>query len=198
MKNQYAVNDVEHGYGLLTSGISGIGSIAGGIGKGAIFQSDELKGVGALTGGVQAVTGLINETINWGKDRELIGMNQKAKLSDLGNSPSNIKQVGTELSIDISTGEFGLYLNHYRIDEVSYNSICKYLERFGYTVNIYDSLNVNSRVGWDFIQLNSFDYDSQITVEQENSIRQIFQNGVTLLHDHSVMTSGHNYETILD
>ena len=198
MKNQYAVNDLNHEYGLITTAVSGVGNIAGGIGKGAIFQSNEIKGVGALTGGVQAVTGLINEAIDWDKDTKQISMNQKAKLADMGNLPSNLKQVGTDIIIDLSLNELGLYLNHYRIDEVSYNSICKYLERFGYTVNIYDSLHVNSRVGWDFVQLNSFDYDFQITVEQEDSIRQIFQNGVTLLHDHSVMTSGHNYETILD
>lgn len=200
MKNQYAVNELNHEYGLITTAVSGVGNIVGGSMKGALVEGGfgGLAGAGAVTGAVQTATGLITEAIDWDKDTKQIAMNQKAKLSDMGNLPSNLKQVGTDITIDLNLNELGLYLNHYTIDEVSYNSICKYLERFGYMVNIYDTLNVNTRKGWDYVQLLSFDYDANITVEQEESIRQILQNGVTLLHDHDYMVSGHNYEIILD
>lgn len=200
MRNQYAINNVDAGYGLVTSAVSGIGDIAGGALKGGLVSGG--NPVGAVIGGamdaIKTVTNLANVGIGWDKNKKEIEMNQKAKLADMGTLPSNLKQAGTDITIDMSINEIGLYLNHYRIDGVSYNSICKYLERFGYVVNIFDNLNVNSRVGWDYIQLVSFDYDSKITVEQEEIIRQIFQNGVTLLHDKTVMNEGHNYEVILD
>lgn len=197
MKNQYAINDLNHEYGLVTTAVSGIGNVVGGAMRGALVGGSELAGAGAVAGAVQTVTGLVNEGIDWDKDTKQIAMNQKAKLSDMGNLPSNLKQVGTDIVVDLSLNEIGLYLNHYTIDELSYNSICKYLERFGYMVNIYDELHVNTRVGWDFIQLQSFDYEAEITEEQEQNIRQIFKNGVTLLHNKTYMTSGHNYEVIL-
>ena len=74
------------------------------------------------------------------------------------------------------------------------------LERVGYQVNLYDTLHVVDRVGWNYIQLNAFDFNptTNIMVEQENTIRQIFSQGVTLLHDKSFLTAGHNYEKILE
>lgn len=198
MRNQYAVNDLNRDYGLIEAGLGTIENIASGVGKGLAFGSPEMAGAGAIAGAVQGISNLVNTGIDWDKNRKQIAMNQKAKLSDMGNLPSNLKQVGTDIIVDLLHEELGLYLNHYTIDEVSYNSICKYLERFGYLVNIYDNLNVNTRKGWDFVKVISFDYEDKITVEQEESIRQILANGVTLLHDKSYMTSGHNYEIILD
>ena len=199
MKNQYAVNELHNEYGidsaLISSSLNTLSSAVKGGLMGGGWQ-------GALAGAVSGVAGGINSFsqvgIDFEKGTKTIELNHKAKLSDMGNMPSNLKQVGTDIAIDLSLNELGLYLNHYKIDEVSYNSICKYLERFGYMVNIYDDLHVTTRVGWDFVQLASFDYEATINTVQEESIRQIFAEGVTLLHNKSVLANGHNYETILE
>ena len=198
MKNQYAVNDLNRDYGLIEAGISTVGEIGKGIGRGLAFGSPEMAIAGGVAGFVTGGVNLIETGIDWSKTDKTIAMNQKAKLADMGNLPSNLKQVGSDIIVDLSINEMGLYLNHYTIDELSYNSICKYLERFGYMVNLFDELHVNTRVGWDFVQIQSFDYEAEITEEQEQNIRQIFQNGVTLLHNSAYLTSGHNYEVILD
>ena len=195
MKNQFAVNDVNLGYGLTDTFTGEAVTVVGGsAAKGAMMGG----GMGAIVGTIQQVGKGISQTISHRKNKDIISMTQKAKLSDMGHLPDTLKQAGTNLINDLAINEIGLYLNHYKIDEVSYNSICKYLERFGYLVNIYDTLKVNNRVGWNYIELISFDYDTEITVEQENGIRKILQSGVTLLHDKNYLTQGHNFETILE
>ena len=190
MKNQYAVNDADLGHGVSSTMVSTVGNVLSAYG--------DYGGFGAVGSVVGGGVSLINNAITWAENTQRIALNQHAKMADVGHLPSNLKQMGTDLSIDIFHEELGLYLNHYKIDTVSYNSICKYLERFGYLVNIYDDLHVNTRVGWDFVQLVSFDYDAEFTIEQEDSIRQIFEKGVTLLHDTTTLHGdGHNYEVSL-
>lgn len=199
MKNQFAVNDTNLGYGLTDTFTGEAVSVVGGSAiKGGMMGGGAGAGMGAIMGTVQQIGKGISQVISHSKNKDIISMTQKAKLSDMGHLPDTLKQVGTNLTNDLIVNEIGLYKNHYKIDEVSYNSICKYLERFGYLVNIYDALKVNNRVGWNYIELISFDYDTEITVEQENGIRKIFQNGVTLLHDKNYLTQGHNFETILE
>ena len=127
-------------------------------------------------------------------------MNQKSKLADVGQQPNNVKQVGTDIITDLSISEIGVYLNHYTIDEISYNNIAKYLERYGYLVNIYSELHCYDRKGWNYVKLIDFEVDKQMSDAQEESIRQIFKNGVTLLHEPSYLHSNtlHNYEVVLD
>lgn len=198
MKSQYAVNDYQRTTDLITGAIGLIGNSAKGAVSGAMIGGPSGAGIGAITGTIAGTTDLINSAISKDRNVGLIEMNQKAKLADLGTLPSNLKQVGSDIKVDLIHNELGLYLNHYTIDEVSYNSICKYLERFGYLVNIYDTLHIYDRVGWNYVQLISFDYEAEISMEQEDSIRQIFKEGVTLLHNEEYYSSGHNYETILE
>ena len=195
MKAQYAITDRNNAYTQIRDLVKGGGDRLSATWKG---YSQGGAGGGAMGGLIQTYQESlqhINNAISHKQDMENLSASQTSKLADMGVKPDSFKQVGTNLTIDMSINEYGLYLNHYKIDEVSYNSICKYLERFGYYVNIYSDLKVNNRVGWNYIKLISFDYELPLTSEQEENIRQIFFNGVTLLHDKSVMTNGHNYES---
>ena len=197
MKNQYAINDVNLGKGLINTAVHTAGAVA----QGAMIGSS-LGGVYgmAIGAGVAGVASLVGTAINWAYDQAEIGMNQKAKLADMGNLPNTLKQAGTDVNIDVITNEFGLYLNHYDIDELSHNNICRYLERYGYVVNLYDIINAFNRRSWNYVELISFEFAQKLTLEQEDSIRQIFQNGVTLLHrpeDLHPSSYVHNYETLL-
>ena len=220
MKNQFAVNAVqglESAFGNLMGG-AGQTSKAMALGdyneyttEGSAKKFNE--GTGGRNGGhyilpngraisqgipsaFNAVTSLMSIPIN----NAMTSMSQKAKKADLGNMPSNLKQAGSDINSEILNEEMGLYLNHYRIDELSYNSIARYLERFGYQVNIYsETLNVNNRYGFNYVKLSNFEFKtSKLNEEQEISIRQIFANGVTLLHNKEYLYSNHNIETILE
>lgn len=198
MKNQYAVNNIQGASNLFGSVLdTGASVLTGGL-LGKIATSPEYGEMISLRGGIGGGAGIISSAINWGISQATTDITQKAKLADVGNMPDNVKQVGTDIILDTNNNELGLYLNHYSIDKLSYDSISKYLERFGYLVNIYSDLHVNTRVGWNYLQLISFDYHHALSVEQEESIRQIMQNGVTLLHRPHVLESGHNYEVMLE
>ena len=155
-------------------------------------------GYGALAGTINEVVGWADDAIDYAQNKHVIGMNQQAKLADMGAKPDALKQSGSDVFYDVETNEYDTFINHYTIDAVSYNSIAKMLERIGYQINLYDSLHTMDRVGWNFIKLNTFDFVANITVAQEGSIRKIFTEGVTLLHDKSYLTAGHNFETILE
>ena len=200
MKNQYAVNNFNRGVDLaqhlLVSGPNAVGYHAG---KGG-FGEGSSAGTNALLETANQVMQMIDEGIDWAQSDKVIEMNQKAKLADMGRRPDVYSQTGSDVYYDIGLCENLMLINKYKIDTLSYNSIAKMLERAGYQVNLYDSLKVVNRVGWNFIKLNGFDFKptTDIMTSQENSIRRIFSEGVTLLHDKTYLTSGHNYETILE
>lgn len=164
------------------------------------LRASKAGGWGALAETGSQIMGWIDDAIDYNQEKHVIEMNQKAKLADMGAKPDSFKQTGSDLIFDLNTNEYQPFLNHYTIDELSYNSIAKLFERTGYQVNLYDSLHTMDRVGWNFIKLNAFDFstDTNIMITQENSIRKIFTEGVTLLHDKSYLTSGHNFEIILE
>lgn len=191
MKNQYAVADYQWGSDFAQKVFVSSPNQVG-------ISASKRGGYGALAETGNQVMGWVDDAIDLAQNKHVTEMNQKSKLADMGTKPDSLKQVGSDLMFDLSTLEVTPFLNHYTIDEISYNSIAKLLERTGYQVNLYDTLNTMDRVGWNFIKLNSFDYVADITVSQETSIRNILTNGVTLLHDKTYLTSGHNFETILE
>lgn len=192
MKNQFALADKNQQFDFwqqfLISGPNSAGLAA----------ANKSTGWAALAETGNQVMDMVDKSVDWWQSKVNIDMNQKAKLADIGAKPDILKQAGANLYYTTFIGEFNLFLNHYTIDELSYNSIAKLLERTGYQVNLYDNLHVYDRKGYNFIKLNGFDYEAQITVTQEETIRKIFSDGVTLLHDKTYLTSGHNYEIILD
>lgn len=201
MKNQFAVNDYNRGTDLLQHFlVSGPNAVGYSAGRGGMSGGGAGAGAGALLETGNQVMEMVDEGIDWAQSNKVINMNQKAKLADVGAKPDSLKQTGSDLMFDLATNEHNPFLNHYTIDELSYISIAKLYERTGYQVNLYDYLNVVDRVGWNFVKLNGFDWNSEVNImsSQEDSIRAIFKEGVTLLHDKSYLTSGHNYEKILE
>lgn len=199
MKNQFAVTDKNFTYDILQHlFVSGPNSVGYSAGKGGLSGGGAGAGAGALLETGNQVMQMVDETIDFFQTKEITEMNQKAKLADMGMKPDVAKQAGSDVYLDLQTKEDAVFLNHYSIDRLSYNSIAKLLERTGYQVNLYDTIHAVDRVGWNFVKLNGFDYNIKITVSQEDTIRKIFLEGITMLHDKTFLTSGHNYETILE
>ena len=201
MKNQFAVNDYNRSVDLLQHLlISGPNAVGYAAGKGGMRGGGAGAGAAALLETGNQFMQMADEVVDWSQSDKVIEMNQKAKLADMGAKPDVVKQTGSDVFSDLISRENRLYFNHYTIDEASYNSIAKFLERFGYQVNLYDTLHVNDRVGWNYVKLNSFDFNPafDIMVGQEEDLARIFSKGVTLLHNKTYLTNGHNYERILD
>lgn len=178
MKNQFAVNEAQTKYGAIETAISGAGLIA----KGAVKNG--LVGVGL--GAIDTLTSMANVGVNFAKQKEIITGQQNAVLTDAGNQPDVVRQSGSDIYYDLQISEMGLYLNHYAIDEVSYNNGAKYLERFGYKIDRFESsLDNFSRIGYNYLKIVSCDLndDYNLTLEQEEAIRNILSSGITLLHE---------------
>lgn len=195
MKNQYAVNDYNRGVDLAQHFFIS--------GPNAVGMSASKRGwVGAVSETGNQFSEMANEAIDWAQSNKVIEMNQKAKLADMGAKPDAVKQTGSDVFGDLETTENRAFFNHYTIDNMSYNTIAKFLERFGYQINLFDTLHTIDRVGWNYVKLNSFDWNPQaqydIMNEQETSIKKIFAEGVTLLHNRNYLYSGHNYEMIFE
>lgn len=207
MKSQYAIQSNQFAEGMINNFVADTAGIAGKSGEGYLKTEKIKSGItaGLLLGGGRLVSDLVTQPISNAYAKKNITISQGAKEADMGAKPDSVKFAGTDLMYDILQNEMGFYLNHYTIDDKSYNSISKYLERFGYIVNREDELYVFNRVGMNYIKLATFDFvedNIKIATEQANAISNIFVEGVTLLHDkaylHNLGEIGyHNYEKIL-
>lgn len=199
MRNQYAVYENEWEKGYYTGAISDMtGAINKGLTKG---------NAGALGGGIIGIGNAVSKYVAKDYDIKSIQMSQQAKLADVGSRPDTVKQTGSDYASDLQMEEYALYLNKYTIDDISYNYICRYLERFGYKLGYVTTLDCFSRKGWNYIELTEFDFVEntgyKLSEAQASAIREIFIKGVTLLHDRNYLEnhgqSGyHNYEVTLD
>lgn len=201
MKAQYAVTERNANINTILSWTTGMADqTVSGFSKG--FSQAGLLG-GSVGGGAGGFSGLmkgINSIVKGATAKENLKLQQNAKLADMGAKPDTIKQAGSDLLYDMKIGELGFYLNRYEIDKTSYNSICRYLERYGYLVNIYDNINATNRIYWNYVKLEDFDFDSQfyLSLEQKINIKRIFQEGVTLSHTaYSSQYEYHNIETLI-
>ena len=201
MKTQYAVTE-RNAYIDFTQGLAGQllniaknGAMIGLTGGASAFINTK-EGLSSATSGL----GVVNSYIDMQQSLHTLRDMQQAQKAGAGAKPDTIKQTGSDVLFDSFVEELQYYLNHYTVDTVSYNNISKFLERYGYQVSRFDTINAFNRVGWNFIHLTGFDIEMPASVEQEESIRQILTSGVTILHDKSYMedSSLHNYETSLE
>lgn len=153
-------------------------------------------------GAVQGIAGILTQQITNEQNLHNVSTNIKAQKASAGNKADTFQQAGSDYIYELNLNEYNVMLNHYRIDELSYNSISKMLERYGYYVNLYDHLNIYNRKGYNYIKLAGFDFNEssiKVTDEQMKSIDTIFKAGVTLLHEKDYLeSSSHNYEVSLD
>lgn len=198
MKNQFAVNsftgvtDLAQSFFNTAPAQIGAGFLGGGEGTGYAQI-------------VKQVSGLIDQGIDIAQATKVIDMNQKSLLADMGAKPDTVKQAGSDILYQALVGELGAYINHYTIDTISYNSIAKHMERFGYLVNVYDSIHAFDRIGLNYVKLKSFDFvedNVKLSIEEMNEVSRIFIEGVTLLHNkeylHNIGEEDyHNIETII-
>ena len=168
------------------------------IGSGALMGGWK----GAIEGAGRSLRDVQNMTTDYIVSEYTTKLMQETELAGAGAKADEYASAGTNIMFDINNNEFMIYRNKYQIDELSYNSTCKYLERYGYRVDIYDKLNVQTRKGWDYVKLVSFDIcetNLKLSVSQEETLNEVFRSGVTLIHDLSYINEEkHNVEVGID
>lgn len=174
--------------------ISGVGSIISGVASGSTG--------GGVGGAISGVTGIINTFLTGQQNIHNVATNVKAEKSSAGRKADTFQQSGSDYVYELNLDEYAIMLNHYRIDRLSYESISKMLERYGYQVSLYDTIKWDTRVGYNFVKLVSFDFVEETikaTEEQMKTIDRILKNGLTMLHQKDFLHgTGHNYEVELD
>lgn len=186
MKNQFAVatlSSVESGINTLVKTSSNVATL------GALGYSDK-----AILGAVGGVSDLVTTPISHAFNVQKIKVSQKARLQDTGVKPDTLKSTGTDVFFDLMFDDLFIYFNTYKVDEVSKNNIEKYLSRYGYLVDRYDTINMNNRRYINYVKLKSleFSYLSHLSNEQENEIKRILYEGVTF--NHSIIDEAFIYE----
>lgn len=174
---------------VATTGISGLGSTAGGLLSGNPFS--------ALNSATQAMTSTASSMLQGatqmlnagdiGKNNfENLVNNQQAMLSDLLAVPPNTKSMGGN-----SFFEFGNFAYPLRATWKTVNSddgarLTNYFNTFGYKVNRYTGINFNSRTNYNYVKT----IDCVVTGDLNQSIldvfKRIFNNGVFLHHTNDI------------
>lgn len=157
---------------------------------------------GGMSASIDVVQDEANMIIDYFQNNNTLRIRQEAQLSGAGAKADSYKNVGTELYYELNNDEYIIYENTYQIDSLSYDSISKMLERYGYRVDIYDKLNVDDRRGWNYIKLVSFDFFEHylsLSDRQSEVIKDLFTRGITLLHEPTLLyESKKNYEIDID
>lgn len=106
-----------------------------------------------------------------------------AKTTDLMNTPNSIKTSGNDTLFNLVNSnrkvdiiEFGLDFRYkYRIHD--------YFVKYGYKVNKWENINVNSRKYFNFIKTNTCNIvGNEIPHEYLEEIKDIFNRGLTIWH----------------
>lgn len=176
MKNQFAVatmSSIESGINTTIKTSSNVATL------GALGYTDKAI-LGGVGGGADVLTTPISHAFNVAK----INASQKARLQDVGVKPDTLKSTGTDVFFDLMYDDLFIYFNTYKVDEISKNNVEKYLSRYGYLVDRYDTINMNNRRYINYIKLKSleFGYYGKLSNEQEAEIKRILYEGVTLTH----------------
>ena len=182
----YMGAEIEQGRKLVNQGKSLLSSVAGS-GSAQQVGSNAIAGIGNL----------FVEFLQSGSEKTFTQTSALAEINaskaGAARTADTYADIGNSLLYDVKIGEYNIYRQKFVIDDKSYQSNCKMLERVGYAVNLYDEINSHNRIGWNYVKLASFDIvenELHFSEKQAKTIRDIFTKGVTLLHDKNLFETG--------
>ena len=109
-----------------------------------------------------------------------------AKTTDLINTPNSIKTTGNDTLFNLVNSNRKIDIIEFGLDFRYKHRIYDYFVKYGYKVNKWEKINVNSRRYFNFIKTNTCNIVSdEIPHEYLEEIKDIFNRGVTIWHiDH--------------
>lgn len=106
-----------------------------------------------------------------------------AKTTDLLNTPNSIKTTGNDTLFNLVNSNRKIDIIEFGLDFRYKHRIYDYFVKYGYKVNKWEKINVNSRRYFNFIKTNSCNIVSdEIPHEYLEEIKDIFNRGVTIWH----------------
>lgn len=209
LKQGLASNNLAYRQGTVNNLMSGVSS-----GIGGIASLLTLNAGGVVNGAMGAVQAGINQHFNNLSNNlansQLKERNQlsefeissmaNAKVTDLINTPNSIKTCGNDTLFNLVNGNRKVDIVEYGVDSRYRVRIHDYFAKYGYKVNRWEALNVNSRKYFNFIKTNTCNITGEkIPHEYLEEIKGIFDRGVTIWHvDNGADVGNYSFEQIRD
>ena len=106
-----------------------------------------------------------------------------AKTTDLLNTPNSIKTTGNDTLFNLVNSNRKIDIIEFALDFRYKHRIYDYFVKYGYKVNKWEKINVNSRRYFNFIKTNTCNIvGDEIPHEYLEEIKDIFNRGVTIWH----------------
>lgn len=106
-----------------------------------------------------------------------------AKTTDLLNTPNSIKTSGNDTLFNLVNSNRKIDIIEFALDFRYKHRIYDYFVKYGYKVNKWEKINVNSRRYFNFIKTNTCNIvGDEIPHEYLEEIKDIFNRGVTIWH----------------
>ena len=106
-----------------------------------------------------------------------------AKTTDLLNTPNSIKTTGNDTLFNLVNSNRKIDIIEFSLDFRYKHRIYDYFVKYGYKVNKWEKINVNSRRYFNFIKTNTCNIvGDEIPHEYLEEIKDIFNRGVTIWH----------------
>lgn len=192
LKQGLATNNLNYRQNTTNNYMQGISS-----GLGAIASLLSLNFGGVVNGAIGVVQSGINQRFNTLSNNlnnsQLKEQNKlsnfevssmaNAKTTDLINTPNSIKTTGNDTLFNLVNSNRKIDIIEFGLDFRYKHRIYDYFVKYGYKVNKWEKINVNSRRYFNFIKTNTCNIvGDEIPHEYLEEIKDIFNRGVTIWH----------------
>lgn len=192
LKQGLATNSLNYKQNTTNNYMQGISS-----GLGAIASLFSLNFGGVVNGAMGVAQSAINQHFNTLSNNlnnsQLKEQNKlsnfevssmaNAKTTDLINTPNSIKTTGNDTLFNLVNSNRKIDIIEFALDFRYKHRIYDYFVKYGYKVNKWEKINVNSRRYFNFIKTNTCNIVSdEIPHEYLEEIKDIFNRGVTIWH----------------
>lgn len=192
LKQGLATNSLNYRQNTTNNYVQGISS-----GLGAIASLFSLNFGGVVNGAMGVAQSAINQHFNTLSNNlnnsQLKEQNKlsnfevssmaNAKTTDLINTPNSIKTTGNDTLFNLVNSNRKIDIIEFGLDFRYKHRIYDYFVKYGYKVNKWEKINVNSRRYFNFIKTNTCNIVSdEIPHEYLEEIKDIFNRGVTIWH----------------
>lgn len=150
--------------------VNAVSSVVGTVGNLALGNV-----AGAVGSGVGGIT-------------EILQLN--AKMKDIDNHPSNLRNQGNNYNFDFANRYIGIRVIKYTLTDEYRDTLTDYFKMFGYKVNRVKIPNLHTRQSWNYVKTVDCTIVGNMPQDDLNSIKQMFNKGITLWHNTDVGNYG--------
>jgi hypothetical protein len=131
------------------------------------------------------IPGVINESLDMvkgGGNAVLKLQGIMAKQQDIANMPPSVASMGSNSNFDYGNYIYGLYIIKKQIKPEYQKKLEDFFHAYGYKKNEVKTPNFHTRQHFNYVQTQSCVIMANINNDDLNTIKNVFDNGITLWH----------------